>query len=142
MPRAVYFERSRKRLPCLQVKILWAALRACFDNEADAIAAAVRSPTTILPYVRCCAALLQWAQSAIWAGSSRPRHLAIGRASIATQLNSPGNIYGCYAYLVEELGVEDSRDVCTKNPGVLACNPNALRQTSAEVRDRVATRSK
>ncbi|KAL1529913.1 hypothetical protein AB1Y20_000841 [Prymnesium parvum] len=85
-------ETSRK-----DVEILWAALRACFDDERDAVAAAVRSPTTILPY-----------------------------------LNAPSNIYGSYEYLVEQLGVEGAREVCAKNPGVLACRPAALRQTSAE----------
>lgn len=79
------------------VEILWAALRSCFDVEEEAIAAAVRSPSTILPY-----------------------------------LNAPRNIYGCYDYLVEELGVDVAREVCSKNPGVLACDPRALRKSSGE----------
>lgn len=43
--------------PREEVKILWCALFSVFGNEEDAIAAAIRSPTTILPYVRflqCC----------------------------------------------------------------------------------------
>jgi len=52
--------------------------------------------------------------------------------TILSYLNSPGNIYGSYAYMVEELGVDGAREVCKQNPGVLQCDPRALRQTTGE----------
>lgn len=52
--------------------------------------------------------------------------------TILPYLNSPSNIIGSYAYIVEELGLEQAREVCKQNPGVLQCDPRALRQTSGE----------
>ena len=77
--------------PRESTEALWAALRACYANEASAVAAATRNTGTILPY-----------------------------------LNSPSNIYGCYDVLVGMLGTEGARDVCSKNPGILQCNPRTL----------------
>ena len=52
--------------------------------------------------------------------------------TILPYLNSPGNIYGSYEYLAEILGVEGAQEVCRQNPGVLQCDPRALRQTTGE----------
>lgn len=52
--------------------------------------------------------------------------------TILPYLNSPGNIYGSYAYIVEELGLAGAREVCKQNPGVLQCDPRAIRQSSGE----------
>lgn len=53
-------------------------------------------------------------------------------------LNVPSNIRGNYAYLVEILGRDGARDVCAKNPGVLSCNPKALRTSTADEITRAA----
>ena len=46
--------------------------------------------------------------------------------TILPYLNSPSNIKGCYAVLVELLGSEQAAEVCAKNPGILQCNPRVL----------------
>ena len=46
--------------------------------------------------------------------------------TILPYLNSPSNIKGCYAVLVELLGREQAAEVCAKNPGILQCNPSVL----------------
>ena len=46
--------------------------------------------------------------------------------TILPYLNSPSNIKGCYAVLVEMMGSEQAGDVCAKNPGILQCNPQIL----------------
>jgi len=46
--------------------------------------------------------------------------------TILPYLNSPSNIKGCYAVLVELLGSEQATEVCAKNPGILQCNPRVL----------------
>ena len=46
--------------------------------------------------------------------------------TILPYLNSPSNIKGCYAVLVELLGREQAAEVCAKNPGILQCNPRVL----------------
>ena len=52
--------------------------------------------------------------------------------TILPYLNSPTNIYGNYDVLVDMLGREGARDVCTKNPGILQCNPKILARESPE----------
>jgi hypothetical protein len=52
--------------------------------------------------------------------------------TILPYLNAPTNIYGSFAYMVEELGVDAAREVCKQNPGVLQCDPRAICQTSGE----------
>ena len=78
-------------------EVLWAALRSCYDDEQDAIAAAQRNTGTILPY-----------------------------------LNAPSNIYGSFEVLTTMLGREEARAVCSKNPGILQCNPQALQRETPE----------
>ena len=51
--------------------------------------------------------------------------------TILPYLNSPSNIYGSYEVLVEMLGKEGAVDVCSKNPGILQCNPKLLARESA-----------
>ena len=46
--------------------------------------------------------------------------------TILPYLNSPSNIKGCYAVLVEIMGSEQAGEVCAKNPGILQCNPRVL----------------
>ena len=46
--------------------------------------------------------------------------------TILPYLNSPSNIKGCYAVLVELMGSEQAGEVCAKNPGILQCNPRVL----------------
>ena len=46
--------------------------------------------------------------------------------TILPYLNSPSNIKGCYAVLVELLGREQAAEVCAKNPGILQCDPRVL----------------
>ena len=52
--------------------------------------------------------------------------------TILPYLNRPTNIKGCYAYLVDSLGVEAARDVIIKNPGVLQIDPKVIVSTSPE----------
>mmetsp|Transcript_34563 Transcript_34563/g.73784 ORF Transcript_34563/g.73784 Transcript_34563/m.73784 type:complete len:213 (-) Transcript_34563:283-921(-) len=58
--------------------------------------------------------------------------------TILPYLNSPSNIRGSYAYLTEIFGPAGARVIVTKNPGVLSCDPRALRQTSAEEIEKAA----
>eukprot|EP00962_Isochrysis_galbana_P060983 scaffold36090_cov140-Isochrysis_galbana.AAC.3 len=50
--------------------------------------------------------------------------------TILPYLNSPSNIYGSFAYIEQELGIDAAREVCRQNPGVLQCDPRAICQTS------------
>jgi len=52
--------------------------------------------------------------------------------TILPYLNSPSNIYGSFDVLVEMLGKEGAVDVCSKNPGILQCNPKILARESAD----------
>jgi len=52
--------------------------------------------------------------------------------TILPYLNSPSNIYGSFDVLVEMLGKEEAVDVCSKNPGILQCNPRILARESAD----------
>ena len=63
--------------------------------------------------------------------------------TILPYLNSPSNIKGCYAVLVELLGREQAAEVCAKNPGILQCNPRVLapeRGTQSPARPRLERR--
>jgi hypothetical protein len=68
-------------------------------------------------------------------------------AIIFPYLNRPTNIAGSWAVLQEMLGSrEEALEVVTKNPGILACNPDGLKtsnkaavQTMAAVVDTVET---
>ena len=52
--------------------------------------------------------------------------------TILPYLNSPTNIYGSFEVLEEMLGTEAARDVCSKNPGILQCNPSTLARENPE----------
>jgi len=58
--------------------------------------------------------------------------------TILPYLNSPGNIYGCYAVLVDMLGKDGAVDLCSKNPGILQCNPRVLAREQPEALVRAA----
>jgi len=51
--------------------------------------------------------------------------------TILPYLNSPSNIYGSYEVLEGMLGRDGAKDVCTKNPGILQCNPRTLARDDA-----------
>jgi len=52
--------------------------------------------------------------------------------TILPYLNSPSNIYGSFDVLVQMLGREGAVDVCSKNPGILQCNPKILAREEAD----------
>lgn len=58
--------------------------------------------------------------------------------TILPYLNAPSNIYGSFAVLVDLLGKDGARDVCTKNPGILQCNPATLAREKPEAVVRAA----
>ena len=52
--------------------------------------------------------------------------------TILPYLNSPSNIYGCFDVLSDMMGAEQARDLCSKNPGILQCNPKTLARESPD----------
>jgi hypothetical protein len=52
--------------------------------------------------------------------------------TILPYLNSPSNIYGSYKVLVDKLGRAEATAVCSKNPGILQCNPKILALEEAD----------
>jgi hypothetical protein len=48
------------------------------------------------------------------------------------QLNSPSKIKGTYALLVQRFGKAGAQDIVNRNPGVLICSPEGLKDVSDE----------
>merc|ERR1711924_344845 len=53
-------------------------------------------------------------------------------------INSPEVIVGVYDVLVDMMGKDKAGAIIRKNPGVLACNPASLAQTSADEIEKAA----
>ena len=61
--------------------------------------------------------------------------IAASQRSLGTvlpYLNRPSNIKGSYQVLIGMFGREGADDVIAKNPGILACDPRALKQAEPD----------
>ena len=57
--------------------------------------------------------------------------VAKNSAIVLPYLNMPRNIQGSWSVLNDLMSPEEALDVVTKNPGILACNPDGLRDSNA-----------